>query len=104
VQSCFAIYGPAGCGYKLKRAKCREYSMLGTVFAEWRWLNASMRINLRRFEDGRQVGTLFNVVSKITIISFAVPIRHLRLPRDEVKTAPARPLTRWIEAGQEIQK
>jgi len=63
-----------------------------------------MRINLRRLEDGRQVEPLFNVMSRIIILSFAVPIRHLRLPQDGVKTAPARPVERWIEAGQEIKE
>jgi hypothetical protein len=65
---------------------------------------ASMRINLRRFEDGRHVEPLFNVMSKITLISFVVPIRHLRLPEEELKISSARPNKRSRSAGQETLK
>jgi hypothetical protein len=63
-----------------------------------------MRINLRRFEDGRHVEPLFNVVSKISLISFVVPIRHLRLPQDGVKAASSCSIKQWRKAAQKIQK
>jgi hypothetical protein len=62
-----------------------------------------MRINLRRFEDGQSIGPLFNVVSKISLISLVAPIRHWRLPHDAAKVLPARSRKLWRQAGGKTQ-
>jgi len=62
-----------------------------------------MRINLRRFEDDRSIGPLFNVVSKISLISFVAPIRHLRLPQVGARVLPARSRKLWWQAVEKTQ-